>query len=71
MNRNSTLWSSWAIKSEVLKLYFSGDTGYGRHIKKIGDEHGPFDISLIDCGQYNLAWEHSSYVSTSGSRSGN
>ena len=59
MNRNSTLWSSWAIKSEVLKVYFSGDTGYGSHIKKIGDEHGPFDISLIDCGQYNLAWEHS------------
>ena len=59
MNRNSTLWSSWAIKSKVLKIYFSGDTGYGSHIKKIGDEHGPFDISLIDCGQYNLAWKHS------------
>ena len=59
LNRNSTLWSSWAIKSAILKVYFSGDSGYGSHIKKIGDEYGPFDIALIDCGQYNLAWEHS------------
>jgi len=59
LNRNSTLWSSWAIKSEVVKIYFSGDSGYGMHLKKIGEEHGPFDISLIDCGQYNFAWKHS------------
>ena len=59
LNRNSTLWSSWAIKSSIVKIYFSGDSGYGMHLKKIGDEHGPFDISLIDCGQYNLAWKYS------------
>ena len=59
MNQNSTLWSSWAIKSSTLKIYFSGDSGYGIHFKKIGDKHGPFDISLIDCGQYNLAWKYS------------
>ena len=58
-NRNSTLWSSWAIKSPVVKIYFSGDSGYGTHIKKIGSDHGPFDISLIDCGQYNKAWKYS------------
>ena len=59
LNQNSTLWSSWAIKSSVIKIYFSGDSGYGMHLKKIGEEHGPFDISLIDCGQYNLAWKYS------------
>ena len=59
LNRNSTLWSSWAIKSSVIKIYFSGDSGYGNHLKTIGDKHGPFDISLIDCGQYNTAWEFS------------
>ena len=58
-NRNSTLWSSWAIKCEHGKIYFSGDSCYGKHLKKIGDEHGPFDISLIDCGQYNKAWKYS------------
>ena len=59
LNRNSTLWSSWAIKSKYGKIYFSGDSGYGKHLKKIGDQHGPFDISLIDCGQYNKAWKYS------------
>ena len=48
LNRNSTLWSSWAIKSNRGKIYFSGDSGYGAHFKKIGQEHGPFDFSLID-----------------------
>ena len=59
LNRNSTLWSSWAIKSKHGKIYFSGDSGYGTHLKKIGDQHGPFDITLIDCGQYNKAWKYS------------
>lgn len=59
LNRNSTLWSSWAIKSPLGKIYFSGDSGYGSHFKEIGEQHGPFDISLIDCGQYNKAWKFS------------
>ncbi len=59
LNRNSTLWSSWAIKSQFVKIYFSGDSGYGDHYKSIGDKHGPFDISLLDCGQYNRAWKFS------------
>ena len=58
-NRNSTLWSSWAIKSPSVNIYFSGDSGYGKHLKKIGERYGPFDISLIDCGQYNQAWKYS------------
>ena len=59
LNRNSTLWSSWAIKSPLGKIYFSGDSGYGSHFEEIGLTHGPFDISLIDCGQYNKAWKFS------------
>jgi L-ascorbate metabolism protein UlaG (beta-lactamase superfamily) len=62
LNRNSTLWCSWAIKSPFVKIYFSGDSGYGKHFKKIGDEHGPFNISLLDCGQYNKAWKYSHMV---------
>ena len=58
-NRNSTLWGSWSIRSSSVKIYFSGDSGYGKHFKKIGDEYGPFDLVLIDSGQYNKAWKHS------------
>ena len=62
LNRNSTLWCSWAIKSEYGNIYFSGDSGYGNHFKTIGEMHGPFDLSLIDCGQYNPAWKYSHMI---------
>ena len=59
LNRNSTLWCSWAIKSNTSKIYFSGDSGFGFHLYEIGKKHGPFDLALIDCGQYNDAWKFS------------
>jgi len=58
-NKNSTLWGSWAIISDLGKIYFSGDGGYGKHFEEIGNKYGPFDLTLIDSGQYNEAWQHS------------
>lgn len=55
-DRFSTLWGSWVIKSTRHNIYFSGDSGYGPHFKEIGETFGPFDLSLIECGQYNLNW---------------
>jgi len=56
-DRNSTLWCSWIIEGKKDKIYFSGDGGYGPHFKKIGEQYGPFDLALLECGQYNLAWQ--------------
>lgn len=55
-NSQQTLWSSWVIQSDTLNLYFSGDSGYDNHFKAIGEEYGPFDLALIECGQYNTMW---------------
>ena len=55
-NSQQTLWSSWVIQSEAINLYFSGDTGYDTHFKEIGEKYGPFDLSLLECGQYNKLW---------------
>ncbi|MCF6351666.1 MAG: MBL fold metallo-hydrolase [Cyclobacteriaceae bacterium] len=55
-DRNTTLWSSWVIKGANENIYFSGDGGYGAHFKEIGVRYGPFDISLMECGQYNQDW---------------
>ncbi|WP_164975234.1 MBL fold metallo-hydrolase [Lutibacter sp. HS1-25] len=55
-NRNSTLWSSWVLKSNNYKLFFSGDSGYGKHFKEIGNKYGPFDFAMVECGQYNEQW---------------
>ena len=55
-NRNSTLWCSWVLKSENYSIFFSGDSGYGKHFKEIGEKYGPFDFALVECGQYNEQW---------------
>ncbi len=54
--RNNTLWCSWVLKSKNNSIFFSGDSGYGNHFKEIGEKYGPFDFSMIECGQYNEQW---------------
>lgn len=55
-NGQSTLWSSWIIKTDSTSIYFSGDGGYGTHFKEIGEKYGPFDFAMMECGQYNKMW---------------
>ena len=55
-NRNSTLWGSWVISSNTLKVYHSGDSGYSDSFKKIGEKFGPFDIAFIENGGYHADW---------------
>ena len=54
--RNRTLWASWIVVGTKQRVYFSGDTGYNKHLKEIGDAWGPFDVAFIDSGQYNERW---------------
>ncbi|MBT2160545.1 MBL fold metallo-hydrolase [Zobellia barbeyronii] len=53
---SNTLWSSWIINSNKMNIFFSGDGGYGKHFKEIGDKYGPFDFAMLECGQYNEQW---------------
>lgn len=55
-DRSTTLWASWVIQGRKDKIYFSGDSGYGDHFSEIGDKYGPFDIAMMECGQYNEMW---------------
>lgn len=55
-NRNATLWCGWVIMSGEKRVFFSGDSGYGAHFKEIGRRFGPFDLNMLECGQYNPAW---------------
>ena len=55
-DRDATLWCSWVIESEETKIFFSGDSGYGQHFKEIGEKYGPFEVTLMECGQYNKHW---------------
>ncbi len=55
-DRFSTQWSSWVIKGKKDNIYFSGDSGYDSHFKEIGDKFGPFDLAIMECGQYDAQW---------------
>ena len=55
--RNTTLWVSFILETPSLKLYLGGDSGYGRHFAEIGTKYGPFDLAILDNGQYNVAWQ--------------
>ncbi len=56
-DRATTLWCSWVIEGKIDNLFFSGDSGYDTHFKQIGENFGPFDIALMECGQYNENWK--------------
>jgi L-ascorbate metabolism protein UlaG (beta-lactamase superfamily) len=59
-HENKTLWVSYVIQADRYRLFYSGDSGYGPHFKKIGRQYGPFDLALLECGQYspNWPWTH-------------
>jgi L-ascorbate metabolism protein UlaG (beta-lactamase superfamily) len=55
---NSTLWASWVIVDDGLRLFFSGDTGYFDGFKLIGERLGPFDVTLVETGAYDAQWPY-------------
>lgn len=56
--RNQSLWSSFILETPNKKIYLGGDSGYDTHFKTIGEKYGPFDLALLECGQYNAWWPY-------------
>jgi L-ascorbate metabolism protein UlaG (beta-lactamase superfamily) len=54
--RSKTLWSSFILETKEQSIYIGADSGYEKHFKEIGEKHGPFDLAILECGQYNEAW---------------
>lgn len=57
-NRFSTLWASWVIKGAEHNVFFGADSGYFQGFKTIGAKFGPFDIAMLECGQYSQYWPY-------------
>jgi L-ascorbate metabolism protein UlaG (beta-lactamase superfamily) len=53
-----TLWAGFAIETDLVKGFYSGDTGYHTHFKEIGDRFDGFDFALLESGQYNQMWQY-------------
>lgn len=58
IDKDRTLWCSWVIQTDSCSIYFGGDSGYGDHFKQIGEKYGPFDFTMLECGQYNEGWPY-------------
>ncbi len=58
LKRNQTLWSSFVLKTPTHTIFIGGDSGYDTHFKAIGEKYGPFDLAILECGQYNEFWKY-------------
>ena len=52
----ATLWAGYAFLGARHRVYYSGDTGLFPDLRTIGDRLGPFDLTMIEIGQYDQSW---------------
>ncbi|MCP9750720.1 MBL fold metallo-hydrolase [Ferruginibacter sp. HRS2-29] len=55
--RQQSIWLSFVLQTPSFKIFLGGDSGYDTHFKEIGEKYGPFDLALLECGQYNSSWK--------------
>lgn len=54
--RGNTLWASYVLQTNSTKIYLGGDSGLDKHYTEIGSKYGPFDLAILECGQYGDDW---------------
>lgn len=55
-DRNRALWGGFVITYAGMKVFFAGDTGYGKVFSEIRKRMGPMDLSLLPIGAYEPRW---------------
>ena len=53
---DQTLWGGFALVGARHRVYYSGDTGLFDAMDDIGRRFGPFDLAMIEAGQYDADW---------------
>ncbi len=56
IDNDAKLWSGWALLGPRHRVYYSGDTGLFPAMRDIGARLGPFDLTMIEAGQYGRGW---------------
>ena len=56
--RNMAQWTSFVLQTPSFKIFLGGDSGYDEHFKNIGLDHGPFDLAILENGQYGKNWKY-------------
>ncbi len=55
-DRNETLWGSYYLNVDGIRVYFGGDSAYSAHFAEIDRRLGPADLSLLAIGAYEPRW---------------
>lgn len=55
-DRDEKLWGGFALIGPEHRAYYSGDTGLFNAMRDIGEKLGPFDVTMIEVGQYGSGW---------------
>jgi L-ascorbate metabolism protein UlaG (beta-lactamase superfamily) len=58
LQRNRSLWLSFVLQTPTMKLFLGGDSGYDTHFEDIGSKYGPFDLAILENGQYDPKWKY-------------
>lgn len=53
---NQTLWVSFVLQTPEYNLFLGGDGGYDAHFAEIGEKYGPFNLAILEQGQYDKNW---------------
>jgi L-ascorbate metabolism protein UlaG (beta-lactamase superfamily) len=55
-NRFQTLWASFALVGPQHRVYYGADSGEWPGFKEIGEQFGPFDVSMLEIGAFDPLW---------------
>jgi L-ascorbate metabolism protein UlaG (beta-lactamase superfamily) len=55
-NRFETLWASFVLAGPKHRVYYGADSGEWEGFKEIGEQFGPFDLTMLEIGAWNPLW---------------
>jgi L-ascorbate metabolism protein UlaG (beta-lactamase superfamily) len=56
-NRFETLWAGYVLAGSRHKVYFAADSGLWDGFAAIGNEYGPFDLTMLEIGAFHPLWK--------------
>ena len=56
-NRFETLWTAFVLSGSKHRIFHGVDSGLWDGYETIGQEHGPFDLTLLEIGAFHELWK--------------
>jgi len=56
LRNDRTLWGGFVLESPAGRIYFAGDTGYGRFLEQIQKRFDNFRLTIFPIGSYEKRW---------------